>query len=70
MSFRDYIAKRRITDTPAGDFVADAKRDPGLPDAETWDELEAHLLAGNAASEAVEAGRGVWRDDQASLKGA
>ena len=37
MSFRDYIAERRITDTPAGDFVADAKRDPGLPDAETWD---------------------------------
>ena len=33
MSFRDYIATRRVTDTPAGDFVRDARKDRHLPDS-------------------------------------
>ena len=31
MSFRDYIATRRVTDTPAGDFVREARKDRHLP---------------------------------------
>ena len=60
MSFRAYIATRRITDTPAGDFVSDAKRDQGLPDAATWEELHSYLLRNGASREAIAAGRTVW----------
>jgi hypothetical protein len=61
MSFKVYIAKRRVTHAPTGDFVADAKRDPTLPDSKTWAELEAYLFACHASDAAVEAGKKVWR---------
>jgi hypothetical protein len=35
MSFKTYIAHRRITDTPQGDFTKDARLDKTLPDAKT-----------------------------------
>lgn len=60
LGFKAYIAQRRVTDTPTGDFVADAKRDRSLPDAKTWEELENHL--GWRATGVVRAcGRQVWR---------
>ena len=40
IGFRQYIQKRRITDTRQGDFTADARRDKNLPNAKTWKELE------------------------------
>jgi len=43
VGFREYIHKRRITDTRQGDFVSDAKTDPHLPDAQSWKELENYL---------------------------
>jgi hypothetical protein len=36
MSFRTYIARRRVTDTPEGDFVGDAKRDKKMPEVKSW----------------------------------
>jgi hypothetical protein len=32
LSFRVYIQTRRVTSTPVGDFVRDAKEDARLPD--------------------------------------
>lgn len=61
MSFKDYVAKRRATDTPAGDFVSDARGDPGLHDVRTWADLEAHLRTRRACDEAIKASRSVWR---------
>lgn len=43
IGFREYIHKRRITNSRQGDFVASAKYDPNLPDARNWKELEAYL---------------------------
>jgi putative DNA primase/helicase len=43
ISFKEYLNRRRRTDTPEGDFVEDAKRDRNLPDATTWEELEMYL---------------------------
>jgi len=40
IGFRQYIQKRRITDTRQGDFTTDARRDENLPNAKTWKELE------------------------------
>lgn len=43
IGFREFIQRRRITDSRQGDFVACAKMDPSLPDARSWDELEGYL---------------------------
>ena len=65
MRFREYVLqKRRITDTPAGDFTADARSDDrvrGFPDASTWEEVDNYLWRRGASAEARAAGREVWR---------
>ncbi len=45
IDFREYIQKRRITDSRQGDFTASAKVDPNLPDARNWEELEDYLYS-------------------------
>jgi hypothetical protein len=70
MSFREYVANRRVTDTPAGDFLADAKTDRGLPDAARWSELETHLRQRGASVEALAAARVVWNGYRATLRAA
>ena len=60
MSFKTYIAQRRITDTPAGDFVADARSDRRLPDAQTWQELETYLHSRLKGYMVIAAARTVW----------
>jgi hypothetical protein len=64
MTFRDYVTKRRITDTPMGDFVTDARRDRTLPDVRSWDELRGYLSGKGACSGAIDAARDVWRQFQ------
>jgi hypothetical protein len=39
LTFRAYIKEAVVTDTPTGGFIADAKQDPGLPEAACWAEL-------------------------------
>lgn len=61
LSFRDYIKRRRITDTPMGDFVADFKSDRAASDVESWDQLEFYLMNRGACDEAIVAAKKVWR---------
>ena len=68
MSFRAYVQKRRITDTPAGDFVGDARDDRTLPDPATWEELERYLLLRGACPGAIKAAKQVWREYKASQR--
>ena len=68
MSFKEYVAARRITDTPAGDFIKDAKRDGKLPDARTWPELDTYLRVQSAHGEAVKAARSVWQAYRAAQR--
>jgi hypothetical protein len=44
MSFLAYLARLRIDELPHGHFAQHAHEDPSLPDAQTWEELEAHLI--------------------------
>ncbi len=62
MRFREYVLqKRRITDTPAGDFTGDCRDDSAsFPDASTWKEVSDYLKTRNACDAAVEAGYDVW----------
>lgn len=76
MSFRNYLAKREASDTPAGNFIADARADRVLPDAASWQELKAHLRQRGACMEAMATARVVWngydaarrRDDRSDAK--
>ncbi|SRR6266566_5132965 len=68
MSFRAYVQKRRITDTPAGDFVDDARYDKTLPDAATWEKLKSYLRCRNACPGAIKAAKQVWRGYEASQR--
>jgi hypothetical protein len=71
MSFKQYVMSRRITDTPTGDFVADARRDPRLPDVASWGELRRYLewRTGSGSRDLViAAARTVWDGYQRSLR--
>ena len=60
VTFRDYLMSRRVTDTPAGDFVGDAKSDKKFPDAQTWDEVETYLIMRGADAHVRGIGKEVW----------
>jgi hypothetical protein len=71
MTFKEYLAARRVTDTPAGDFTGDARSDRELPDVTTWDQLRSYLerKAGfGIQEEVINAGHEVWRGYQRALK--
>ena len=60
-TFRQYVRERRVTDTPAGDFIADAKKDQSLPDVRSWQELVTYLIGQrNAHRDGLKAARTVW----------
>jgi len=62
--FKTYLRHRRVTDTPAGDFVRDAREDPTFPDVSSRDELLAyvdHRAPSNARRDVLAAARVVWR---------
>jgi hypothetical protein len=68
MTFHEYIQTRRITDTPRGDFIADAKGDSKLIEAKSWDQLWTHLYTRGACPEAIKAARSVWRGYEKKVK--
>jgi hypothetical protein len=68
LTFLEYVRARRLTDSPAGDFVADARADSQMPDATTWDQLRTYLVTRGAISDAIKAARAVWRGYQAKVR--
>lgn len=61
MNFISYIHQRRISNSPAGDFTKDARRDDNMPDARTWRELETYLRSKRASEPAIDAAKSVWK---------
>ena len=71
MTFKEYLAKRRVTDTPAGDFVSDARSDGSLPEVTSWAELRSYVERKAELSireDVVAAAHEVWRGYQRSLR--
>lgn len=60
MTFKEYLATRRNTNTPQGDFTKDALRDKNLPDVRTWAELESYLRSKAGGLGIIRAARSVW----------
>jgi len=71
MTFKEYLATRRVTDTPAGNFTADARSDRRFPDVTTWAELRRYVESRaefSISDKVVEAARQVWRGYQSALR--
>jgi YozE SAM-like fold len=68
LSFTEYLKSRRVTDTPAGDFIIDAKSDPTMPDATSWKQLEFYLTTKGAIPDAVTAAKIVWKGYLAQVR--
>ena len=69
MSFLTYVKTCRDGVDPRGDFVRDAREDPGLLDAKTWRELESYLWETHAGDPAIRAAQKVWLDYMADRRG-
>ena len=63
MSFSDFIAGRRITNTPRGDFIGDTKtliNCKKFPAVTSWGDLYGFMRGRNACPEAIAEGRKLW----------
>jgi hypothetical protein len=62
LSFRKYVLTQSAEDSPAGDFIMDAKHPTAnLPDATKWEELEDWLNGHSASEGAIDSARIVWQ---------
>jgi hypothetical protein len=69
MTFREYVLNRRVTDTPAGDFVKEARRlGRFFENATSWDELAFQLRTWTGDPRIFGAARAVWRGYQRHLR--
>lgn len=61
IGFRAWIMSRaRITDSPAGDFIHDARQDPGFPEITDRRQLIGYLRLRGACEESIAAVDAVW----------
>ncbi len=70
ISFKDYLASRRITPTPSGDFTKESRNDPAMAEIETWPQLRAHIFKKTTAEQlrkTIDAAEPVWKGYRASL---
>ena len=68
-SFQAYLKKRQWSDK-LRDFVDHAVDDPNLPDAASWEELEAYLKQKpKVVDQAIEGAKYVWQLYEANVLG-
>jgi hypothetical protein len=62
LSFRQYVLSHSPEDSPAGDFIADAKHpSQKIPDAKKWQDIENWLLVQGASQDRINAAQIVWK---------
>lgn len=66
MTFKEWLAMKRITDTPRGDFISDVLCDENFPDFNFRDANEQYLLKQRACQEAIKEFRKLWREYERS----
>lgn len=64
ISFKSYVKRAKVFNTPAGDFIADARLDTSFPNPKTWDELKNYLLS-RWGTDAINAAEASWRNYKA-----
>ena len=59
--FRDYLRRRRGSDTPAGDLARRMLDDGRMPDVRSWGDLATHLRLRGTPAPVLEAAHRVWK---------
>jgi hypothetical protein len=63
-SFRDYLARRRLSNTPAGEFTRTLLDDPAMAEIESWPQLQAYIFRhahAGKVKDIVDAAEPVWK---------
>lgn len=63
-SFRDYLAKRRLSNTPAGEFTGKLRDDSAMPEIESWPQLQAYIFRHvhpSKVNEVIDAAEPIWK---------
>jgi hypothetical protein len=69
-TFQDYLAKRRPSKTPAGDFVRELQDDPAMAQIESWPQLQAYIFRhahSRKVKDIVGAAEPVWKGYRAHV---
>ena len=70
MSFKDFLQSVRVTSTPRGEFIADAKTliNAGVfPPVDSWSALYRFMSRRGSRAETIEIARKVWREYKAKV---
>ena len=65
--FKAFLRSRQWNENQSRKFVYDALDDPDLPDAKSWEELEAYLVRGQEG--AIDEARYIWGLYEAEVLG-
>ena len=71
-TFTEFLHTRRITDTPRGDFIRDARGDRWWPNPSSWLDLESYLRQsphGHACLDAIREAQRLWREYERFKRG-
>jgi hypothetical protein len=68
-SFRDYVLGRKRAYSSAGDFVEKIRKDLGVLNVTTFDELESVLKKRGVPASDLEVARMLWNSYEAKLRG-
>ena len=69
-SFQDYLAKRRLSNTPAGGLTLQLREDPAMAEIESWPQLQAYIFRhaqGRNVNDIVDAAEPIWRGYRAHV---
>lgn len=61
MTFKEWLATRRITDSARGDFISDVLKDDRFPDGGYAEGIECYLIRHHACPEAIKEFKKLWR---------
>lgn len=61
MTFNDWVKTARVTPTPAGDFIFDARHDKRMPEITTLEELMKYMSSLCVGEGAHRAAKNAWR---------
>jgi hypothetical protein len=65
MSFKDFMRSARVTNSPRGDFIADAKtliNAGAFPAVENWADLYGFMSRRGSSADKIEEARKLWRE--------
>jgi hypothetical protein len=70
ITFKEFLDRRRISNTARGDFTKEARQDPAMAAIESWPQLRAHIYkkaTGQRVNEIIDAAEPIWKAYRATV---